>query len=802
MTSSGDRVCGPKADEKITTEPSSSIFSFWGSEKDAENQEISKDNKKQSNNKSVVSNKEKNTPVVVSQKIEITKKIQEEVAIKPYPEIKAYTPGVALSCTQESLLFPKQTLSTDTESLDVLADRSEISKKDNYLLTGNVSLNSSQYYLAADTINIQKSSKTSMASGNVKFQDDELMFTGNKATVKKQGDTTYTTVEQANFHYPESKINGKAQKVTNDGTEQVFNSASYSLCPLGNTDWRMKADQITLNSETNKGIAKDVTVEFLGVPIFYSPYHEWVLEGRGSGFLAPSFGSYDESVANEDNNYQVRIPYYFNIAPDRDFLLTLNHLSSRGSVVEGIYRQLITESDYWKEGRFEIEGHYLNEDDITNNKRWLLNSKINLSVNDKININATTNRVSDVNYFKDIAHNNTSASSLHSQIDAAYKDDDRSLILSLFAETEQLINSGTTAYTRAPELSISKSFEGLSGRNINLSLVSTKFAHNSASETTGVRTHAQAGFKRSISTDAYSLTPSLNLSTTDYSLDNSTDQDRSIYSFGIDSKLFLEREDNLFGKDIIQTLTPRLAYNYTPKKNQSALPSFDSADKNDSYESLFSGQKFTGIDRISNANSFTLGLESDFIDEETGDTYLSLKAAQTHHIDSQDMDSNGNLVDRRKYSDIAASADFAWDNLTFNNALQYDPETNRIDKRDSAITYQLSPRKFLTIAHHDDNGTKSAELYGAYPIITQVHVFAGINRSITDSITNKETTGIAYESCCWAVRLAHFKKHISGNDYDYVTDFELVLKGLTTTSPGLSKLLEEEIPNYLANLDD
>jgi Organic solvent tolerance protein OstA len=94
--------------------------------------------------------------------------------------------GVVLNCGKSSLLFPKQTLSTDTESLDVLADHSEISKKDNYLLTGNVSLNSSQYYLAADTINIQKSSKTSMASGNVKFQDDELMFTGDKATVKNK----------------------------------------------------------------------------------------------------------------------------------------------------------------------------------------------------------------------------------------------------------------------------------------------------------------------------------------------------------------------------------------------------------------------------------------------------------------------------------------------------------------------------------------------------------------------------------------------------------------------------------------
>ncbi|RUM81843.1 MAG: LPS-assembly protein LptD, partial [Candidatus Thioglobus sp.] len=249
--------------------------------------------------------------------------------------------------------------------------------------------------------------------------------------------------------------------------------------------------------------------------------------------------------------------------------------------------------------------------------------------------------------------------------------------------------------------------------------------------------------------------------------------------------------------DVIQTLTPRLAYHYTPDKNQDTLPNFDSADKNDSYESLFTGQKYTGIDRINKANDFTFGLESDFIDEETGSTYLSLKAAQTFYGDDISAN-NGN----RKYSDIAASADFAWDNLTFNNALQYDPETQKLDKRDSAITFQLNPRKFLTIAHHDDNGTKSAELYGAYPINTQVHIFAGINRSITDSITNKETTGIAYESCCWAVRLAHFKKHISGSDYDYVTDFELVLKGLTTTSPGLSKRLEEEIPNYLANLDD
>ena len=709
--------------------------------------------------------------------------------------------GYSLSCEDSRLLFPKQTLSTD-KNLDVVADHSEITKGDTYLLTGNVALNSSAYYLSADEIQIKKSSKTSTAKGQVKFQDDELMFVGKSAVIKKQDEITHTTLNQVQFHYPDTKMNGQASQVVNDGTQQVFDDVSYSLCPLGNTDWQMKADQITLNSDTNRGVADDVVVEFLGVPVFYAPHHEWVLEGRGSGFLAPGFGSYDESVAGEENNYQIRIPYYFNIAPDRDFLLTLNQLSSRGSVVEGKYRQLIAGNKYLDDGRFEIEGHYLNEDDITSNKRWLLNSTVDLSLNDKTELSLVANRVSDQNYFKEITHGDTSDSALFSHLDLNYADTEQNLEIALFAENEQLINNGTATYTRAPEISISKAFEGMDNRKIDLSLVSTNFKHQTSTDT-GVRTHAQANFSRPITTNAYSLTPKLNLSTTDYALDNAADESRSIYSFGLDSKLFLERETHLFGTDLIQTLTPRLAYNYTPSKANPSV-NFDSADKNDSYEGLFSGQQYTGIDIINKANNFTLGLESDFIDEETGDTYLSLKSAQSFYGDA--ISPNG--ADR-KYSDIALSADFGLNDFTFNNVLQYDPETNKIDKRDSSVSYILNPRKFLTLAHHYDrtnSDPKSIELYGAYPLTQQVHVFAGINRSQNQATsawtTSKETTGIAYESCCWALRLAHFKKHMGSTGYDYVTNFELVLKGLASTSPSLYKRLEDEVPNYLANLDD
>ena len=810
MSANGGRVCG--SIEKTPKKPFSSIFSFWGSEEKSKSnipvlgnkhkkEKIEQQNKKTAQQENFnKSTEKKQVTAIVKPSKELIKKNQIKEDEKYYPPMfsninVASTNGVTIGCQQNNLLFPKQALSNNTQILDIVADHSEISKNDLYELSGNVSLRSSEYYLSTDNAVIKKSTKTTNANNNVRFQDKDIMLVGESASIRKNNNITYTTINNVNFHYPEDRINGNAKQITNDGTVQVFDSATYSLCPLYNTDWKINANQITLNQERNRGIAKDATLEFFGVPIAYLPRHEWVLKGRGSGFLSPSVGSIDDS-------YQVKIPYYFNIAPDRDFLLTLSQLSSRGSVVEGVYRQLLAENQAFDKGRFEFEGQYLYKDNITNNDRWLIESSLdaplNLNNNKSANINFLLNRVSDKNYLKEISSGNTSLSALNSHIGLTYKDNEQDLNMSLFSEIEQLVNNGTSAYTRAPELSINKSFDGSDERNMDLSLISSNFKHKNSSNTTGVRTHAQASFVNPITTDAYSISPSLNLSTTNYSLDNAVDQDRSIYGLAIDSKLFLEREINIFDIDLIQTLVPRLAYNYTPKKDQSSLPSFDSADKSDSYENLFSGQKFTGLDRISNANNFTLGLESEFINEETGDTYLILKAAQTHYIDDVDMASDGTLTSRRNYSDIAMSADVFLNNLTFNNSLQYNPETSRIDNLDSSVGYVVNPRKFITLAYHDNNSTESVEAYGAYPITQKIHIFTGMNYSITDSLLNKSTSGVAYDSCCWALRFVFFDKN--GDDESF--GLELVFKGLATTSPSLSRRLEDEIPNYLANLDD
>ena len=67
-------------------------------------------------------------------------------------------------------------------------------------------------------------------------------------------------------------------------------------------------------------------------------------------------------------------------------------------------------------------------------------------------------------------------------------------------------------------------------------------------------------------------------------------------------------------------------------------------------------------------------------------------------------------------------------------------------------------------------------------------------------MTNAETTGIAYESCCWAFRLAHFKEDDSSGGYNYSTGMELVLTGLGSTLSYLNNKIENRIPGYTANL--
>jgi LPS-assembly protein len=183
-----------------------------------------------------------------------------------------------------------------------------------------------------------------------------------------------------------------------------------------------------------------------------------------------------------------------------------------------------------------------------------------------------------------------------------------------------------------------------------------------------------------------------------------------------------------------------------------------------------------------------------------------MKIAQSYYTDDEVVSdtANTNYETRRSYSDIAASVDVAINNFILGTAVQFDPDQSSIVKKENSLAYILNPRKLVSMSLSDDGVKRTGKIYVVYPLNDSIHLFGGLDKTITKAtsagVTNAETSGIAYESCCWALRLAHFKEDNGAGGYNYSTGIELVLSGLGSTATPLKDRIEGNIPDYNANL--
>jgi LPS-assembly protein len=733
-----------------------------------------------------------------------------------------------VNCPEYQTLFPIQQFSTDLTSIEVEADRSEVSQNNEYFLSGDVKLKSGDYLLSADEVEFSGSDNSTFAEGNIEYQDAEYLITGDSFFAKKENDLIVATIDNTQYQEIKNNSNGSAESINKNGDIVVFNKATYSFCPINQSDWQIRAKTIVVNLEKNRGIADHATILFKGYPIFYFPKHSWVLEGRGSGFLPPSFERYEEPLYSDESSLlydpeysksnRLRIPYYFNIAPDRDLILALTYIQSRGFLIDNRYQQLldrkITE-DGIKDSMFEIESEYLTSDHITKQKRWLVNTSVELDISDKMHISAHYNRTSDAEYFKEIKHSETDLGRLLSHLEITYEDPENNFSTALLTEDEQIVNAGTPAYTKAIEGSISKTFNTENKLPVTVSLVSTKFAHDTPGKDSGVRTHGDLGITKTLSTEFPVVTSRANVSNTHYELKNKNNINRTVAGAGIDFAFPFISQRELFNAQVIRTITPKISYNYRAKVLQGNIPLFDTEDKYDdviTFAALTSGERYTGLDRITNANNVTLSFVSSWaaLDKEEEDLdLLDFRIAQSFYADDEVVSdtANTNYETRLSYSDIAAGIGLAVNQFAFNTDIQFNPDTSKLVKRTYEISYKVNPRKFIALAQtYDVDFKKNSKIYGSFPLSDSIHLFGGLDRTTSTGVTNKETIGVAYESCCWTFRLVHFKGDAGSTEtlknYDYNTGIELILKGLGSSSPNFRERIERNIPYYQSNLSE
>ncbi|MDC1319041.1 LPS assembly protein LptD, partial [Candidatus Thioglobus sp.] len=743
-------------------------------------------------------------------------------------------------------LFPLEEFSTNADSLEIEADQSEL-LEGKYLLNGNVEVNSEKLYLAADDVEVSSIDNSLLATGNVRFQDEAYLITGDLLSATRDEDenliATATNANYQDFGAGVGGANGYTESISKTSTSVLLKNSTYSLCPVNKNDWLIDADQIELNLAKNRGVADNAIIKFYGVPIFYLPKYSWVLSGRGSGFLTPNYTTYTDTATLPDasgktkSSYSVRIPYYFNLAPDHDLLVALNYMSSRRFIYEGKYRQLIApklspdhENSIWS-----LEAKYLPEDKVTSLKRWLVNFSNEMDINDKTHLSAQYYRVSDPEYFKEIDRTNTNLETLKSFLKLTYEDEENSLSASVLTEDDQIVNAGVPGYTRALEGSISKTFvidtnqaekksliknklkvENWKYPNITIStnFVSTKFSHSLSTKESGLRTNGILNISRPFAIKYPAITPNANINLTKYSLENSPNINRTVFGSGLNVDFTINNKTRIFGYKANHRITPLISYNYRAKKVQGNIPIFDTEDKYTdiiSFADLTSGERYTGIDRITNANDITLSLESSYreVDALSEDKdLLNMRIAQTFYDDNEVVSatSSTDYETRKRYSDIAASIDIALGKYVITNSAQFNPDTSKIVKKENSLSYTSNSRKFITVSLSKVGSSsgviETEKLYGAYPITDSIHFFGGLDKSVSTGITNSETTGLAYESCCWAFRVAHFKedKGLGDGGFNYSTGIELVLSGLGSTSTPLKGRIENRIPGYTAKL--
>ena len=410
-----------------------------------------------------------------------------------------------LNCGENKTLFPLRDFSKDIDSLDVVADESEIINSDTYHFYGDVELKSNVHILSADDIEVSSTNESALASGNVKFQDNAFLISSDELQFKKDIDGIRVDASNAYFQdisIESSGANGFGSKIIKTTNNVLINNATYTLCPVSNSNWVVEASSINLDLDKNRGRAKNARIEFYGIPILYLPRYSWVLKGRGSGFLTPSYQTFNDATTKK-GAYNLKVPYYFNIAPDRDLLLAATYMKYRGFKYEGKYRQLfgrkIDDEGENVDSILKVDARYMSNDSISKINRWLLESSLEIDLTDKFHFSSSYNRVSDKKYIKEIARGTKSV--LNSQFKLSYYDKPNDLLLNALREFRQELDGCNLdcqdKYTRSYEVSLSKTFNWKEkNRSISTQLKNTKFTSSKANKVAGTRTYTNIGFKK------------------------------------------------------------------------------------------------------------------------------------------------------------------------------------------------------------------------------------------------------------------------------------------------------------------
>ena len=730
------------------------------------------------------------------------------------------------------------------------ADQAELDNQGNTDLSGRVEMRYSNNRLAADSAHWDARMQTARFEGDVQVENDAVSIHGGSASYQHESDhdsqgnaVSELALQDAEYSLPDSHMRGTAgsMQTRSDGVIKLEN-ATVTWCEPGHNDWKIAASEINLDQQRGVGSAWNTRLEVMDIPVFYLPYYRFPIDDRrATGFLDPSF-----SIGGDAGLQELKTPFYLNLAENLDATLTPHYVNQHGWLWES---QLRHKTRLLGDG--ELNYAFLNQDASTEEERWLINYQQSGDISEHWSHRWVYNHISDNDYLSDFNSAAGIDRSTHMPRRGEINYWNQGVDFTLMAEAYQTISDSISLaerpYKRLPQASLSYSneFTSSSPWQLDALLQASNFSRdqqasiNGESQTlsgldavNGKRLVADASVGYRLQTSYSYIEPAVTYRYRAYQLtsdDDSYNVDATVQHgqarYSLDSGLFLERPMSWFGTHQTQTLEPRLYWVKSPYiLGQDEIPAFDTKVTSTSYDSLFTGDRFTGYDRLADLDQVSLGFTSRIIDEE-GDEWLRFSIGRVNFSGDRKVQLEADEVND-SHATSSTIAELEWrpnNHWGIYNTLEWDSYANFARQSRLGIRYRPETNRMLNLSVNKvqsedaDSGSIDTDIYQA-----DINGFWALNDSWAltgrvlrdmkhygtderrpESSILESLAGFEYQNCCWRFQLLYKETSPTADDDAlYSTDksesimFSIQLKGLSTLGGGTDAMLKNAIQGY------
>jgi len=704
-------------------------------------------------------------------------------------------------------------LDADDPTIRITSDQVNLSDNQQAAFSGNVQIGYRDTLLLAPRANFSSAKQSMDADGGIDYFNDTLQVSASRFSADLQQNSA--SLDDASYQFRLQAGRGYADELAASKQQVVLSNALFTTCPTADNSWALHASEINIEADEGWGEARHAVFKIKDIPVLYLPYLTFpVNDQRRSGLLLPKFGS------SQKSGLDIEQPYYLNLAENYDLTLTPRYMSKRGSQLKSQFRYLSEQH----QGNLQLEYLHSDNDKADNfGSRYLSHLSHLTDFTSEVRASIDFTDISDDAYLSELGSDYSNQSDTQLLREATVSYFGEQVNSHIRVQGFEILGNYDKAYSALPEVSLAsaKPLTLLPGVNFSWQAQYAHFRNDSANVTYADRIHIEPGIEIPFITPALELTAQASLLYTYYQQNFSDSSNsaltstasRTVPKVRLHSRLNLEREYDWFGESGLQTFEPQVQYLYIPYRDQTAIGLYDTARLQDDYYGLFRINRYSGLDRINEANQLTVGWTTRFYDNVDNELFrfslgqIFFLADPTIQPDEPDDLSSAESM-------LAAELIWHWyQKWYFSSALQYDIDSEQVIKSNASLDYRASDKSIFQLNHRYSRAVSGLQIQqlgvlGTVPVADNWQLVGAYYRDVTNNRMIDASFGVQYQSCCWAVRLVAKRQLLTDLDLpiDNVTGasqldnsigLQFVLKGFGDSAGfGVSDMLSNGIFTY------